>query len=183
MAFFQKEIYVKRKKREEYVYEKRGICLGVYLSKKTGTIKYLFCALDDDKTITVPVAAIEQIHPETGNVYLKNLRAAIPNQCARLTPFLPVYSCDGKYLGRLNDIFVQGVTATKLVVGEEKYPALSIDGVCDALLLKPLPYPLGEWSKEEETNVSRRLLKDKIKQGELIRFTLSLPPFTSEKEA
>lgn len=183
MAFFQKEIYVKRKKREEYFYEKRGVCLGVYVSKKSGAIKYLFCALDDDKTVTVPVGAIDQIHPVTGGIYLKNLRTAIPNQCLRLTPFLPVYSCEGKYLGRLDDVCAQGLTVTKLVVGSQKYPALAIDAVSDALLLKPLPYPLGEWSKEEESSVSRKLLKDKIKQGELIRFTLSLPPFDVERNA
>ena len=61
MTFFQKNIFVKRKKGEEFVYEKRGICLGVYISKKSAQIKYLFCSLDDDKTVNLPISAIERI--------------------------------------------------------------------------------------------------------------------------
>ncbi len=177
MAFFQKPIFVRRKKGDELIYEKRGICLGVYISKKSAQIKYLFCSLDDDKTINLPFSAIERI-TENGAIYLKNLRSAFPNQCARLTPYLPVYSCDGKYMGRLDDIFTENSCVSKLVVSKKKYPALAIDGICDAVLLKPLPYPLGEWSKEEQSGVSRRILKEKIKQGKLIKFTLSLAPFS-----
>ena len=176
MAFFQKTIFVRRKKGDEFVYEKRGICLGVYISKKSAQIKYLLCSLDDDKTVNLPFSAIERAD-ENGAIYLKNLRSAFPNQCARLTPYLPVYSSEGKYLGRLDRIICENSCVSKLVVSKKKYPALSIDAICDAVILKPLSYPLGEWSKEEESGVSRRILKDKIKQGKLIKFTLSLPPF------
>lgn len=176
MAFFQKTIFVRRKKGDEFVYEKRGICLGVYIGKKSAQIKYLLCSLDDDKMVNLPFSAIERVD-ENGAIYLKNLRSAFPNQCARLTPFLPVYSSEGKYLGRLDGIICENFCVSKLVVSKKKYPALAIDGICDAVLLKQLPYPLGEWSKEEESGVSRRILKDKIKQGHLIKFTLSLPPF------
>ncbi len=181
MSFFQKEIYVKRKRKEDYVYEKRGVCLGVYLSKKSGDIKYLFCAVDDDKSLVVPVGAIEELH--TCGIYLKNLRTSLPTQCVRLTPFLPVYTVFGKYMGRLNGFETENLTITKLIVGEEKYPSLSIDAVSDALLLNVPNYPIGEWSKEEESNVSKKLLKSKIREGALIRFTLSLPPFKSYKDA
>ena len=177
MTFFQKNIFVKRKKGEEFVYEKRGICLGVYISKKSAQIKYLFCSLDDDKTVNLPISAVERID-EQGAIYLRNLRSAFPNQCARLTPFLPVYSSEGKYLGRLDEIICENSIVSKLVVSGKKYPALAIDGLCDVVLLKPLPYPLGEWSEEEQSGVSRRILKEKIKQGELIKFTLSLAPFS-----
>ena len=182
MCFFQKEIYVKRKKKEEYVYEKRGVCLGVYIAKKSGAVKYLFCAIDDDKTLVIPATAIEE-RIETGAIYLKNLRTVLPTQCLRLTPFLPVYSIEGKYLGRLNGLVADNLTIQKLIVGEKKYPAISIDAVSDALLLNNLTYPLGEWSKEDESNVSRKLLKEKIRQGVLIRFTLSLSPFDLYKNA
>jgi hypothetical protein len=182
MCFFQKEIYVKRKKKESYVYEKRGVCLGVYISKKSGVVKYLFCAIDDDKTLVVPASSIEE-RIETGAIYLKNLRTVLPTQAIRLTPFLPVYSIEGKYLGRLNGLISENLTVQKLIVGEKKYPSLSIGAVSDALLLTNLTYPLGEWSKEEESNVSRKILKSKIHQGELIRFTLSLPPFELYKNA
>ena len=176
MAFFQKQIFVKRKKGDEFVYEKRGLCLGVYISKKSKQIKYLFCTLDDDKTINLPFSAVERID-EQGGIYLKNLRSAFPNQCARLTPYLPVYSCEGKYMGRLDGIVCENSILSKIVVSGKKYPALAIDGLLDVLLLKPLHYPLGEWSNEEQSGVSRRILKDKINQGELIKFTLSLAPF------
>ena len=175
MSFFQKEIYVKRKKNEDYAYEKRGVCLGVYFAKKTGKIKHLFCAIDDDKTVVIPVNAIDELAHD--GIYLKNLRAAVPNQCARLTPFLPTYSTVGKYLGRLNDVETEALTLTKLVVGEEKLSPLSVVAVSDALILDKLTYPVGIWSKTESTIVSKKLLKEKIRQGELIRFTLSLPPF------
>lgn len=175
MSFFQKEIYVKRKKKDDYIYEKRGVCLGVYITKRTGDIKYLFCSIDDDKTLVIPVSAIE--YASTNGIYLKNLRTALPNQCVRLTPFLPAYSIFGKYLGRLNGFESKDLTITKLLVGEEKYPSLAVDAVSDALLLAPPAYPIGEWSKTDESNVSKKLLKSKIRDGELIRFTLSLQPF------
>ncbi|MBR2341001.1 MAG: hypothetical protein IKA72_01150 [Clostridia bacterium] len=177
MAFFQKPIFVKRKKGEAFFYEKRGVCLGVYISKKSAQIKHLFCSLDDDKNVNLPFSAVERID-EFGGIYLKNLRSAFPNQCARLTPYLPVYSCEGRYMGRLDGIICENSTVSKLIVSGKKYPALAIDGVCDVVLLKPLPYPLGEWSEEKQSGVSRRILKEKIKQGELIKFTLSLAPFS-----
>ena len=176
MDFFQKPIYVKRKKGDVFIYEKRGVCLGVYISKKSGQIKYLFCSLDDDKTVNLPISSALRID-ESGAIYLKNLRSAFPNQCARLTPYLPVYTCEGKYLGRLDGVICENSCVSKLVVSGKKYPALAIDGLSDILILKPLPYPLGEWSEEQNSGVSRRILKDKIKQGELIKFTLSLAPF------
>lgn len=182
MAFFQKPIFVKRKKGEEFFYEKRGVCLGVYISKKNAQIKYLFCSLDDDKTVNVPLCSIDHID-DLGAIYLKNLRSAFPNYCARLTPYLPVYSDEGKYIGRLDDLICENLTVAKLLVSGKKFPALAIDGLCDVVLLKTLPYPLGEWSKEENGGVSRRILKDKIKQGELIKFTLSLAPFSVPDDA
>ena len=177
MAFFQKTVFVKRKKGEEFFYEKRGVCLGVYISKKSAQIKYLYCSLDDDKMVNLPVSAIDYID-ELGGIYFKNLRSAYPNHCARLTPYLPVYSDEGKYMGRLDGLICEEMTVSKLVVSGKKFPALAIEGLCDVVLLKPLPYPLGEWSEEDGTGVSRRILKDKIKQGELIKFTLSLAPFS-----
>ncbi len=176
MAFFQKQIFVKRKKGDEFVYEKRGLCLGVYISKKSKQIKYLFCTLDDDKTVNLPFSSVERID-EQGGIYLKNLRSAFPNQCARLTPYLPVYSCEGKYMGRLDGIVCENSTLSKLVVSGKKHPALAIEGLSDAILLKQVPYPIGEWSDENQSGVSKRILKDKIKQGKLIEFTLSLAPF------
>lgn len=181
MNFFQKEIYVKRKKKEDYFHEKRGKCFGVFVSKKTGEIKYLFCSLDNDQELCVPASAIEFLDEDLGGIYLKNLRAAVPKQCAKLTPFLPVYSLEGRYLGRLDDVFAENLTATKLLVGKQKYPVLFIDAATDALLLKSQPYPVGEWSETEESNVSKKLLKDKIRDGALIRFTLSLPPFKLDR--
>jgi hypothetical protein len=181
MSFFQKEIYVKRKKKDDYIYEKRGVCLGVYITKRTGDIKYLFCSIDDDKTLVIPVSAIEYATPN--RIYLKNLRTALPNQCVRLTPFLPTYSIHGKYLGLLNGIETKDLTVIKLLVGTQKYPSLAVDAVSDALLLAPPVYPIGEWSNEMESNVSKKLLKSKIRDGALIRFTLSLQPFALQKNA
>lgn len=176
MQFFQKDVFVRRKKKDEFIYEKRGVCLGVYISKKSAQIKHLLCSLDDDKTVNIPFSNTLRID-ENGAIYLKNLRSAFPNQCARLTPYLPVYSCEGKYLGRLDGVICENSFVSKLVVSGKKYPALAIDGLSDILIIKPLPYPLGEWSEEQQSGVSRKLLKDKIKQGELIKFTLSLAPF------
>ena len=176
MAFFQKSVFVKRKKGEEFFYEKRGVCLGVYITKKSAQIKYLYCCLDNDNMVNLPVSAIDKID-DSGAIYFKNLRSAYPKQCSRLNPYLPVYSDEGKYLGRLDELICEELTVSKLVVSGKKFPALAIEGLCDVVLLKSLPYPLGEWSEEEKVGVSRRILKEKIKQGELIKFTLSLAPF------
>ena len=159
MDFFQKNIFVRRKKGDEFVYEKRGVCLGVYISRKSAQIKHLFCSLDDDKAVNLPFSAIERIDGN-GGIYLKNLRSTFPSQCARLTPYLPVYSCEGKYLGRLDEVICENSSVSKLVVSGKKYPALAIDGLSDIILLKTLPYPLGEWSEEEQSGVSRILKMD-----------------------
>ena len=177
--FFEKNVYVKRKKKDEYTYEKRGVCLGVYVSKKTGAIRYITCLIDDEKSVDIPVGQIERFNENNGEIYLKNLRTAIPNQCVRITPFLPVYSVEGKYLGRLDGILANGFTVTKLIVGKTKYPVASLESSLDVAILKGIAYPLGEWSEKEKINVSRKLLKEKIGQGKLIEFTLSLPPFSS----
>ena len=68
--FFQKQVYVKRKKNGEYGYEKRGVCLGVYVSNKTGLIKSLLCSIDDEKTVHIPISQMERIDEKTVEAFL-----------------------------------------------------------------------------------------------------------------
>ena len=177
MTVFHSEIYAKRIRNGEYEMQFQGHCIGVFISKTTGEIKRLICQLPSGVNVCLPASSIDTII--NGKIFVKNMTTSLPTNRFLLTPNLPVYSSNADYLGVLSDVEVRSNTVNKLIVGEKKYPAAALNTVQDAVFLKPTVYPVGEWANTEKANVTGKLLKEKIRQGSLIGFTLSLSPFSN----
>jgi hypothetical protein len=177
MTVFHSEIYAKRTRNGQDEFEFQGYCTGVFLSKTTGEIRRIVCRLPSGVNACLPVSSIEKILE--GKIFVKNMKTSLPTNRFFLTPDLPVYSSNADYLGFLTDVDVRSNTVNKLIVGNKKYPAAALNTVQDAVFLKPTVYPVGEWANTEKANVTGKLLKEKIRQGSLIGFTLSLSPFSN----
>lgn len=180
--FFQKSLYAGK--------NLRGTCLGIGLSPKNYEVKYLLCSSNGqgiskstvDFTINASsVLSIEEV------ITLSVLRPVYPQNCIKLTVGMPIYSNNGLLLGSLADVEIQNQSAIRLISDSgERFPVLMAVASSDALLLKKEPlFPLGQRidkpDQENDENkskiVTKSVLKNAIKKGRLIRFTLSLPPF------
>lgn len=172
-----------------FVEEKqRGTLQGVFLSAKSKSIKYLLCSIDQKGTQTplaVSVAAIERIDDV---VVLKRIRSTLPKNATLFKQNCPVYTENGVYLGGACDLEFHELTAVALHTETAVFPTTSILAIGDAVLLRrDEPYPIGQRVPapalslfslpEQSLLVTRSVLKSAIKNGRLIAFTLSLPPF------
>ncbi len=156
----------------------RGFCLGIGISPKSKTVKYLFCTTEENDDFVLPIDALFQI--SDNGLHLSRLRPILPKPCAKLFPRLPIYAFDGKFSGYLMDVeCINGIAVQLLTDRGERYPFSAISVVSDAILLrKPQPYPIGQPTTfEHEGIVTRALLRKAIQEQSLIRLTLSLPPF------
>ena len=179
----------------------RGVLNGVCLSLKSRAVKYLLCTTTETNAKTEFAVTVSSIQELSDTVRLKRLKAVLPKQCARVFLNRPIYSEDGAYLGHLADLESENYTATKLICGDGKsYPAQLISALNDAVILrKAPPYPIGQripaphvfnflQKTKDETStteppvsplfVSKNLLKIAAENGELIRLTAALPPFS-----
>ena len=168
----------------------RGICRGVGISPKTFSVKYLLCASLSNATknadFCLPLQAVESIDE---SILLSRLRPAFPKNCIRLFLGLPVFSQDGVYLGKIEDVKLDGFIATKLFTDQkETYPISSVIACSDAVILrKSAPFPLGQSvpapilsliNGKKDGLVTKPLLRAAIQKGALVSLTLSLPPFS-----
>ncbi|MBQ9714426.1 MAG: hypothetical protein IJV83_03800 [Clostridia bacterium] len=164
----------------------RGICLGVGISLKNYSIKYLLCATQADgkPDFAVKFSAISSIQ---NGIRLSALRPVQPNACVKIFFDLPVYTHDGIYLGVIADGELQGYSLTRFIT-DRKIEFSPADIACarDALLLRKkqafplgqrIPAPLLSLFKSRDNIVTKSVLKQAAQQGELIKLTLSLPPF------
>ena len=182
----QKPIFVNNKP--------RGMCLGVGISTKSGAVKYLLCSSEISKNtrrltadFAVNVSAVLSIENE---IRLSALRPVFPKNCAKIFPELPVYSADGGFLGKIVDLQLQDdFTATMIFTDKTAaYPVSALLACSDAVLLKkeqaypigqPVPAPfLLQKNDKKYSVVTRPVLRAAIAQGELIKLTLSLAPFS-----
>ena len=103
---------------------------------------------------------------------------------ARITLGAPVYSYDGEYLGNLSNAEIRQGKLSRLYTDQAReIPATEILACADAILLKKKrPYPLGQPLPNNKRNsvVTKSLLQKSISKGELVKLTLSLPPFRVE---
>lgn len=166
-----------------------GVCRGVGISLKNFSVKYLLCASLSAPTqaadFCLPLQAVQSVGE---NVFLRYLRPVLPKNCARLFLGLPVFSQEGVYLGKLTDVELKGITATRLFTDQNKSYPISLTIACsDAIILrKNEPFPLGQsvptpvLSKINGKNnglVTKSLLRAAIQKSALVSLTLSLPPF------
>lgn len=169
---------------------KKGVCIGIGISLKTLTIKYLLCSLSPSQTLkpktdfAVNISSLLTITNE--DIRLSKLRTALPTACVKIFYRLPCYFEDGVYIDNLEDIRFENNVAVQLyTVGGLTIPANSLLACADAVILrKKQAFPLGQPipktffdSLKSTSIVTKRLLKEVIKQGELIKLTLALSPF------
>lgn len=165
----------------------RGICLGIGISLKNQAVKYLLCssnvALSNATDFSVNVSAVEDVNE---HIVLSRVRPVFPKNCAKLFIGLPVYAFDGAFLGNLKDVELNGFTATRLFTDSTWYPATAVCACSDAIILrKEQPFPIGQripaptlfHFSSNASLVTKPLLKEALKEGKLIAFTLSLSPF------
>lgn len=175
----------------------RGVCLGVGVSLKTSTVKYLLCSsapsatpLSANVDFCVNLSSVYSF--EKNAVFLSKLRPVFPKNCAKIFLSRPVYSFDGNFLGSLTDLEINEQTATRLFTTNETFPFCAVAAVSDAFILrKNQPYPLGQRipapvvSSVFEKNtpvVTKPVLKTAIEKKALIKLTLSLAPFRFEED-
>ena len=169
----------------------RGVCLGVGISPKNFAVKYLLCAKSaQSKTVdfSISIASVQEIGDE---ISLSRLRSVFPKNCDKIFLLQPVYLNEGVFLGNLADVELTSLTATRLFTDRgTTHSALSIVACSDAVILrKEQSFPIGQrvpapvvlkFSDKNEPVVTRSVLKNAMKNGALVRLTLSLSPFEVE---
>ena len=167
----------------------RGVCLGVGVSLKTQRVRYLLCAGNANaRTADFAINASSILRTNETGIYLSRLRAVFPQNCAKLFPKLPVYTQNGVFLGCITDLKMPSFCAECVFTDTgEKIPVSCVTACLDAVIVRKAPvYPLGQRIpapvlsfENAGTTVTRPLLKKAVERGELIKLTLSLPPFTT----
>ena len=115
----------------------RGAALGVGVSLKNFTVKYLLCASAKSRNqvdFCVNFSAVENIGD---SISLKTLRPVFPRVCARFIIGLPVFSSEGGFIGKLTDLHFEDGVATRLFIDNGKTFSLTAVLACtDAVILK-----------------------------------------------
>ena len=165
----------------------RGICLGVGVSLKNYAVKYLLCASSPNRFQTdfcINASAIDKIDEA---IFLKRLRPVFPKNCAQITLDLPIFSAEGCLIGKLTDVELQNLVATRLFTPKRAFSISSVAACSDAVILrKEQPFPLGQrvpahllsnFEDKFSPIVNKAFLRSAIEKKALITLTLSLPPF------
>ena len=179
----------------------RGRCLGVGISLKNFSAKYLLCqavqsetarrALTPQADFAVSVSSVSEFSENGINV--SKLRPVFPKNCAKIFLPRPIYSYEGAFLGQAIDLELSSYVATRLFTDRnEIIPISSISAFSDAVILrKEQAYPLGQripahvvsnFCDKNEPIVTKSILKMAIAKKKLIRFTMSLSPFRQDLE-
>lgn len=173
----------------------RAVCLGVGISLKNYTVKYLLCnstpaqsgslSQDCQADFCVNVSTLQSRSDVA--LTLSTLRPVFPKNCAKIFIGKPVYTQNGRHLGVIADMEIVNGVATKLFTEKTAYPITAICAVSDAVILrKEQPFPLGQripahlvfdFSEKNEPLVTKSVLRKAIAKSSLIKLTLSLPPF------
>ena len=170
--------------------KERGVCDGVFLSSKSRAIKYLSCRAADN--LATPFClSFSHVDYVTDVVRLKRFCIAMPDKCEKFVLGLPVYDENGIFLGNALDMEIEGQSAVYLLLnGGKRIPASLISSCHDAVILKKAPaFPLAQRIPAhslslldencgKEKFVTKKTLQSATKKGNLIKFTLSLSPFS-----
>ena len=149
--------------------------------------KYAFVQ-NKETDFVVNLSAVEDVETD---IRLSRLRLVFPKNCWKVFLGTPIFAADGNFLGRLANAEIAGERIVRLIAdnGAAFSPTL-LTACADVLILrKEQPYPLGQRipapailhiSDGKEGVVSKSILKSVIQKSTLIRFTLSLSPFSME---
>ncbi len=167
----------------------KGVCRGIGISLKSYEIKYLFCASapsgKQEGDFVLPFSAVASVGDM---ISLSKARPVFPKSCAKLFLSRPVYDASCVFLGELNDVEIDGLAVTAICTSLGlRFPAVLLSTCSDAILLKKeLPYPIGQpvpapvllrLNRKTDGVVTKPLLRLAMEKGELVKLTLSLPPF------
>jgi hypothetical protein len=166
----------------------KGVCLGIGISLKSYALKYLFCANEKSKSTPSFAVAFSSVEVLDEAIHLSALRPVYPKNCARLFPGTPIYSPSGENLGYLSDAEIRNFYLETLFSDDSaSYSITAVSACSDAIILKKeQPYPIGQRIPAHAISigegksgiVTKPVLKKALQKGALIRFTLSLPPFS-----
>jgi len=179
----------------------KGTCVGVGISLKSRAVKYLLCSsrnltsntpteqVGENADFAVGINSVERISED--EISLSHLRAVFPNNCAKICIGKPIYSDEGIYLGKVVDMEMKDFFALRLLTDRKNtYSALGLAACSDVIILrKEQPFPLGQrvpaplvfdFLKKNERVVTRSVLRSAIQSGNMLKLTLSLPPFSFE---
>ena len=179
----------------------KGTCVGVGISLKSRAVKYLLCSsqhpnsnasteqIGKNADFAVGINSVEKISED--EISLSHLRAVFPKNCAKISIGKPIYSDEGIYLGKVVDMEMKDFFALRLLTDRKNaYSALGLAACSDAIILrKEQPFPLGQrvpaplvfdFLKKNERVVTRSVLRSAIQSGNILKLTLSLPPFSFE---
>ena len=165
-----------------------GVCEGLSLSLKSRKIKHLVCRNDEGCIFLLPFSHVDYV---TDKIKLKKFTLLPFIKTEIFTPNLPVYDENGVFLGHACDLLIQKQTAAYLLLNTGKrIPAPLVLHFGDAIILKKAPaYPLTcpipissltliEKGFDKDYFVTKKALLSAAKKGNLIKFTLSLTPFS-----
>lgn len=169
----------------------RGYCRGVGFSLKNFTIKYVFCSRSPaDQHHDFAFHSVSVISVEN-TVQLSRLRSVLPKSGTRFYLGLPIFSADGKYLGKLIDVEMENFVCLTLYTDrKESFPATAVIACADAVILRTdsffplgqrIPAPLlSQMQIQNERLITKKVLRRAIENKVLIKLTLSLPLFQPE---
>lgn len=166
-----------------------GVCDGIFLSLKTCALRYLSChsPAPVNTSFCVPYTQVDYV---TDTVRLKKFTVGVPIGCGRFLLGSPVYDENGVFLGNASDMLTDGKSAIAVLLDNGKrIPASVLSSFHDAVILRKVPpYPLSQPvpapsfsyldDKDKTPFVTKKTLRNAAKQGNLIKFTLSLSPFS-----
>ncbi len=168
--------------------KQRGTFQGVFLSPKYKTVKYLLCNIDQKNAKTALAVSVSCVERFEECIVLKRIRSTLPKNAVLFKMGCPAYTEEGTYLGVTLDVEIYNLTATDFFTESGRFSATAVCAIGDAVLMKKeQPYPIGQRIPAHTllqlslpsnvTLVSKPILKNVIKAGRLVSFTLSLPPF------
>ena len=173
----------------------RGFSVGVGISLKNYAVKYLLCNSGpvqkntlsplSQSDFAVAISSLSAISPTA--LTLSSLRPVFPKSCAKILLGKPVYLQTGEFLGTMQNLEITHDIATRIFTEKGAFSTADIFSVGDAVILKKSsPYPLGQripapasfdFLTEKDALITKKILKVSLEKSELIRLTLSLPPF------
>lgn len=175
----------------------RGVCVGVGVSLKTFVVKYLFYQPLHERANVLFALPFARVCAADGLcLQADGVRALSPKGCAPFRLRLPVFTAEGVAVGQVADLSItegqDGEYRAEFMVldGGKTIAADEIAVYADAVLLKKSrPYPLGQripapilslFSDKNQPFVSKAALRRAVERNDLIKFTLSLPPFHAQ---
>lgn len=172
----------------------RGYCVGVGVSLKSLSVKYLLCVHTTQNPPTqtfdfaVNVSCIKDVDTQ---IHLSRVRHSYPKNCVKVFIGCPIYSVDGSFLGNIADLDLDDFYAVRLHSDKSNtFSFLSVMACSDAILLrKEQPFPIGQrvhaplvssFFDNNPPIITKPVLRDALQNGTIVRLTSTLPPFSTK---